>query len=133
MDSSDSVTEWNVPPQARERVFSTDSSNLKFPVNKIADFEGGMKALYSFIGVNVVYPIRCMELELEGTVIVEFIVEKDGRVSNVEPLTKHKSCPEMNDEAIRVLKKTSGRWISAEHNGHKVRSKYRLPIRFNLE
>ncbi len=102
-------------------------------VEHIAKYKSGMNELYAFIGSKVKYPVRCIELGLEGTVIVEFVVEKDGRLSNVEALTKHKTCPEMNEESIRVVKLTSGKWKPADQNGTSVRSKYRLPIRFDME
>ena len=62
----------------------------------------------------------------------EFIVEKDGQVSNVETLTQHKSCPEMDAEAIRVIKMTSGKWIPGLQRNKAVRCSFRLPVRFDL-
>jgi TonB family protein len=101
-------------------------------LEKTAEFKGGMNKLYSFIGNQVQYPIRCMEANIEGVVILEFVVETDGSISNVRTRTKHKSCPEMNAEAIRVIKMTSRKWTPGSIGDRPVRSQYRLPVRFNI-
>lgn len=109
----------------------TDSGMI-MPIAKQAEFKGGMEALYQYVAKHVKYPYRCMENNIEGMVIVSFVVEKDGKVSNVETLTEHKSCPEMDAEAIRVIKKTSGKWLPALQRNKAVRCSFRLPVRFDL-
>lgn len=99
---------------------------------KTAEFEGGMNKLYEFVGKNVKYPIRCMEADIEGVVILQFVVEPNGTLSNVRTLTTHKSCPEMDAEAIRVIKRTSGKWMPGYIGDKPVRSQYRLPVRFDI-
>jgi TonB family protein len=101
-------------------------------LEKTAEFKGGMNKLYSFIGNQVQYPIRCMEANIEGVVILEFVVDTDGSISNVRTRTKHKSCPEMDAEAIRVIKMTSRKWTPGSIGDSPVRSQYRLPVRFNI-
>jgi len=101
-------------------------------LEKMAEYRGGMNRLYGFIAEKVSYPYRCMEAGIEGIVILEFVVEIDGSLSNVQTRTNHKSCPEMDAEAIRVITKTSGKWKPAYQRDKPVRSRYRLPVRFDL-
>ena len=101
-------------------------------VEKTAEFKGGMNKLYEFVGENVKYPTRCMEADIEGVVILQFVVEADGTLSNVRSITTHKSCPEMDAEAIRVIKMTSGKWIPGLQRNKAVRCSFRLPVRFDL-
>ncbi len=109
----------------------TDSGVI-LPISRQAEFKGGLEALYQYVAKHVKYPYRCMENGIEGVVIVSFIVEKDGQVSNVKTLTQHKSCPEMDTEAIRVIKKTSGKWMPGLQRNKAVRCSFRLPVRFDL-
>lgn len=101
-------------------------------IEKTAEFKGGMNKLYEFVGKNVKYPTRCMEADIEGVVILQFVVEPDGTLSKVRTLTTHKSCPEMDAEAIRVIKRTSGKWTPGYIGDKPVRSMYRLPVRFDI-
>lgn len=121
---SDSMISWhNVPQKSMESPRAME---------KMAEFRGGMNKLYKFIAQKVNYPYRCMEAGIEGMVILEFVVEADGSLTNIKTRTSHKSCPEMDAEAIRVIKKTSGRWKPAYQRDQPIRSMYRLPVRFDL-
>jgi TonB family protein len=114
-------------------IFELKSDSLpSHSLEKIAEYDGGMQKLYQFIGNKVKYPLRCIDADIEGLVLVEFVVEKDGTLSNVSTRTHHKSCSEMDVEAIRVIKMTSGKWKPGYRGSEPVRSKYRLPVRFDL-
>ena len=85
-------------------------------------FPGGMTEFYNFVGKNY----RVSESsKLKGKVVVEFIIEKDGSLSNLTVLKDIGS--KSGKEALRVLKK-SPKWIPGENNGKTVRSKFTLPI-----
>ena len=86
------------------------------------DFPGGMKEFYNFVGKNYRVPET---KKLNGKVMVEFIVEKDGSLSNFKIL--HDLGKDTGKEAIRVLKK-SPKWIPGQHKGKEVRVKYLIPI-----
>lgn len=116
-----------------EVIFELKSDSVpSHSLEKIAEYDGGMQKLYQFVGDEVNYPRRCIDAGIEGQVIVEFVVEKDGTLSNVSTRATHKSCPEMDAEAIRVIKKTSGKWKPGYRDSEPVRSKYRLPVRFDI-
>jgi TonB family protein len=100
--------------------------------DSIAEFQGGMSGLMRFIHKHIRYPNRCIELEIEGRVLVDFVVEQDGSVSGVHVLKKNTSCPEMDAEAMRIITLTSLKWKPAIMDGEPVRSRYRLPVDYRL-
>lgn len=85
-------------------------------------FPGGITEFYNFVGKN--YRVS-KSAKLKGRVVVEFIIEKDGSLSNLTILKDIGS--KSGKEALRVLKK-SPKWIPGETNGKVVRSKFTLPI-----
>ena len=70
-----------------------------------------------------------MNNEIQGTVVVQFIVDKEGNVSDVEAISGPN---ELREEAVRVIKK-SGKWTPAIQNGRQVKSYKKQPIKFRLE
>jgi protein TonB len=112
------------------------------PVNKNADeggiadiveieasYPGGLEAWRRFLLKNFHCPEQAIAEDVSGTVIVQFVVDKEGNVSNVEAI----SGPELlRQEAIRVIKK-SGRWEVAIQNGRHVNSYKRQPIVVQLQ
>jgi protein TonB len=95
-----------------------------------SDFPGGLSAWQRFLNKNLRYPDDAVNNEIQGTVIVQFIVDKEGNVSDVSAI----SGPEggLREEAIRVIKK-SGKWTPAIQNGRQVKSYKKQPIIFRLE
>lgn len=84
----------------------------------------------AFVSKNVIYPEIDKAAGIEGVVYVSFIVELDGSVSNVNIDGKSPS-PSISRAAVDVIKKMP-KWEAAVHQGKKVRSYYRYPIRFLL-
>ncbi len=82
-----------------------------------------------FLYKTLVYPQEAQDNEIQGTVVVQFIVDKEGNVSNVEAISGPN---ELRAEAIRVIKK-SGKWKPAIQNGRQVKSYKKQPITFKLE
>ena len=96
-----------------------------------SQFPGGSAAWLRYLNKNLRYPDDAVNNEIQGTVIVQFIVDKEGIVSDVEAI----SGPDnggLRDEAVRVIKK-SGKWTPAIQNGRQVKSYKRQPIVFKLE
>ena len=99
-------------------------------VEQAPEYPGGMKAMSKFLSKNIKYPREALEESIQGKVIVTFIVEKDGSVSNVEVLKSvHKL---LDDEAVRVVKMMP-KWKPGTQAGKPVRSKFDLPILFNMQ
>lgn len=99
-------------------------------VEKMPIFSGGENELYKYVASSVVYPTVAKESGITGTVIVTFIVEKDGSVTNVKILKGiGGGCDE---EALRVVK-AMPKWSPGKQDGKPVRVQFNLPIRFSLE
>ena len=117
---------------------TTDLNTHETPKKEIsapemAQYKKGEMGLHMFIARKVKYPNRCRELGISGISIIQFTVTKDGKVEDIEPLDKHKTCPEFDQEAVRVIKRTSGEWFPAKQSGKPVNIRFRLPIRFSLD
>ena len=94
------------------------------------EYPGGMDALASFISENIQYPQSAKENGVEGICMIQFVIDKDGSVTNVECLNGVD--PECDAEAMRVVKAMPN-WIPGKNNGEPVRVSYALPINFKLQ
>jgi protein TonB len=108
----------------------TDEETPFIPIEKEAEFPGGVQAWARFLNKTLRYPDQAMSADIQGIVMVEFIVDADGSVSDVKAV----SGPEeggLREEAIRVIKK-SGKWVPALQNGRYVRAYRRQPVIFKV-
>jgi protein TonB len=94
-----------------------------------SEYPGGPSAWLRYLNKNFRYPQEAIDNEIQGTVVVQFIVDKEGNVSDVEAVSGPQ---ELREEAIRVIKK-SGKWTPAVQNGRQVKSYKKQPIVFKLE
>jgi protein TonB len=94
-----------------------------------SEYPGGAAAWQRYLNRNLRYPQDAIDTEIQGTVVVQFIVDKEGVVSDVEAISGPK---ELRDEAVRVIRK-SGKWTPAVQNGRQVKSYKKQPIVFRLE
>ena len=93
-------------------------------------FPGGQKALMQWLSENVQYPQLAYDNGIQGRVIVQYVVEKDGSISEV---TVSKSIdPSLDKEALRVVKSMPS-WRPGMQNGKPVRVKYTMPVTFKLQ
>lgn len=98
-------------------------------VEQMPEFPGGQEALMQFLRQEVKYPKEAEEKGLQGRVVVRYIIEKDGSISEVEIA---KSVNEYLDaEALRVVN-AMPKWIPGKQKGENVRVKFTLPISFRL-
>ena len=108
----------------------TKKSNMVYDVVEVMpQFPGGQIAMLKYIMENIKYPEQAMKEGIQGRVTVRFIVEKDGRVSNVRLLRSVQ--PALDKEAIRVVK-SMPKWTPGKHNGKPVRVRFNLPVMFKL-
>ena len=99
-------------------------------VEQMPRFPGGDQAMFDFIGKNVKYPQEAKEKEIQGRVFVQFVVEKDGSVSNVEVIRGiGGGC---NEEAVRVVK-AMPKWEPGKQKGEPVRVHFILPFVFKMD
>ena len=107
-----------------------DEGKVYDVVEQMPSFPGGPAAMMEFISRSIVYPVSALKQELQGRVIVSFIVERDGRLSNAKVVKS--VAPDLDKEALRIVKKMP-RWIPGKLNGVCVRTKYTIPITFRLK
>ena len=93
-------------------------------------FPGGPAALMKYLSENTKYPVVAQENGVQGRVTVQFVVEKDGSISDVHVLRGVD--PSLDKEAVRVVK-SMPRWTPGKQNGITVRVNYRVPVLFRLQ
>ena len=144
-----------------QEVYDDDDDDPVFEVTEEpAQYPGGQAALMQFLAQNIRYPKISAENGVQGRVIVQFVVEKDGSLSNFAVVkksgdtitknaqsgitvnalgsaTEESKVPQeafdaLNAEAVRVLREMP-KWIPAKQRGQEVRMRYTLPITFRLQ
>jgi protein TonB len=99
-------------------------------VEQMPSFPGGPSALFEFLSKNIKYPAVAEENGVQGRVIVTFVVERDGSITDVRVVKSVD--PSLDKEAQRVVK-SMPRWIPGKQNGSAVRVKYTVPVTFKLQ
>lgn len=99
-------------------------------VEQMPSFPGGTSALMAYLSSHVKYPAVAEENGIQGRVTVQFVVEKDGSVTDVK--TMKSVDPSLDREAERVVK-SMPKWIPGKQNGSAVRVKYFVPVVFRLQ
>jgi periplasmic protein TonB len=108
----------------------TDSTKV-YPFAEVsAEYPGGMEALYRDMSNELVYPKKARKAEIQGTVFVQFVIERDGSMSNIK-VVRGVDPETLDKEAIRVISKLKP-WKPAMQNGKTVRVQYNLPFKFVL-
>lgn len=102
-------------------------------VEVMPEFPGGFKAMIKFLEKNSVYPKNDMKAGEEGLSVIQFIVEKDGSLSNIKiaPGMEKRATADMHKEAIRVVK-LMPTWKPGKQSGKLCRVKFTAPVRFSL-
>ena len=99
-------------------------------VEQQAEFPGGMPALMKWLSNNIRYPEAAQQNDVQGRVIVKFVVEKDGSVSQAQIVKGVDK--DLDKEALRVVNKMP-KWQAGKNNGVAVRSYFTLPVNFRLQ
>ena len=103
------------------------------PFNVVEDmpaFPGGMEAMIQFISSNIQYPADAQKQKVDGRVLVNFVVEKDGSITEVKVIKP--AFPSLDAEAIRVVK-AMPKWKPGYQRGKAVRVQFTMPINFSLK
>lgn len=110
------------PKQEENKVFDV--------VEQMPSFPGGNSALMQYLSSNVRYPVVAQENGVQGRVVVSFVVEKDGSITDVNVVRGVD--PSLDKEAARVVRSMPN-WIPGKQNGSAVRVKYNVPVSFKLQ
>jgi len=106
-----------------------EDEGFVFVEEEAASFPGGDEALYAYLSKNIHYPELARESNISGTVVIKFVVEKDGSITRASIIREiGGGCGE---EALRVVKGMP-KWKPGKQSGHAVRSEINLPVQFIL-
>ena len=98
-------------------------------VEVMPEFPGGMQALMKYLAMNIKYPVKAQEAGTQGRVIVQFIVNKEGAVT--DPTVARSVESSLDQEAIRIVKAMPA-WTPGLQKGEPVNVKFTLPVMFKL-
>jgi periplasmic protein TonB len=120
------VEEIKIAPVEEEK---EDPNQVFLVVEETAAPLGGMPAFYEYVGKKLKYPAQARRMGVEGKVFVEFVIEKDGSITDVKAIKGiGAGCDE---EAVRVLQ-AAPKWKPGKQRGKPVRQRMVLPIAFRL-
>ena len=112
----------NLNSESSEKIFGI--------VEQMPSFRGGHQKLLEYLSENVQYPEECEEACIQGRVIVTFVIEKDGSISDVK--VAKSVDPLLDKEAVRVVSQMP-KWVPGKQSGIAVRMKYTIPVTFQLK
>lgn len=109
----------------------TDEVYEIFDVSEKAAFPGGDEGLQRFIAENITYPPMALENDMQGTINVMFVVDRSGKVKDIAILGSKKGFG-LEEEAMRVIRLTSGQWKPAKQRDKPVSMRFRIPVKFQI-
>ena len=130
------VLDTDVPPVIEENIFDNNieidenyNGSMCYFAETMPEFSGGRDSLYAFLTKHLIYPEQPKKAGIQGVLLIEFVVEKDGSVSNTKVLSSlHPDC---DNEAMRVIKML--KFTPALVNKQPARVSYMVPVQFRLE
>lgn len=129
-DKFKAVQEQVVVKEPEPEVVKPKEEEIFVAVEQQAEFPGGQAALMKWLSNNIRYPESAQQNDIQGRVVVKFVVEKDGSIGQA---TIDKGVDkDLDREAIRVVKKMP-KWQPGKNNGVAVRSYFTLPVTFKLQ
>jgi len=108
---------------------ASDEDQVYEVVENNPEFPGGDEALMAYLQKNIKYPAIAQDNGIQGRVIIEFVVNRDGSV--VDPKVMKSLDPSCDKEAMRVIK-AMPKWKPGRQRGKAVRVKFRVPVLFRL-
>lgn len=98
----------------------------------MAEFPGGNQAMYKFVTANIIYPDSAIQNGLSGKCYISFVVNEDGKMTNLRVIRGVKDCPVCDKEALRVIRMMPN-FKPGMKDGVPVKVTYTIPISFNLK
>ena len=118
------------PPVPSEAV-EEEEEVIFVVVESMPEFPGGQQAMMRFIGENIQYPVIAQENGIQGRVVCQFVIEKDGKVTDIQ-VVRSSGDASLDKEAIRVIN-SMPKWTPGKQRGKTVRVKYTIPVNFRLQ
>ncbi len=130
-DGSDENFDPPQPNDDKPKEIEDKPEPIETFVEEEADYPGGAAEMAKFINENIDYPQEAIDLGIKGRVTVRFVVEKDGRVSNVSVAGPLAGCKACDKAAVQVVEKMPP-WTAGKNGGRAVRTWVTLPIKFEV-
>jgi len=130
-DGSDENFDPPQPDENKPKEIEDKPEPIETFVEEEADYPGGAGEMAKFINENIDYPQEAIDLGIKGRVTVRFVVEKDGRVSNVSVAGPLAGCKACDKAAVQVVEKMPP-WTAGKNGGRAVRTWVTLPIKFEV-
>ena len=111
-------------------MYRKNSTRIYSVVEEMPEYPGGMKAFVNYLKRKLVYPPQAKKENLEGVLAVQFVVEKDGRITS--PTVVRSLRADMDSAALTAIRNMPN-WIPAREHGMRVRCKYSVPVQFKIE
>jgi TonB family protein len=121
---------WDVMIAKEEEIVELFEEEVFIIIETMPEFPGGQQAMMKYINENVKYPVIAMENGIQGRVICQFVVEKDGKPSNIQ-VVRTSGDASLDKEAVRVIG-TMPKWKPGMRRGQAVRVRFTLPVNFRL-
>jgi len=126
-EESSEITKILKEPQGMKN--SDPAKSIPLIVEKLPEFDGGLKAFDTYVERNINYPSKALDAGIEGHVFIQFTVEKDGTVSSVQSVKGfHREC---DHEAVRVIRDTP-KFTPAIYQGKPIKVDMILPVTFKI-
>lgn len=128
-DDKDVVVDIAPPVEVEDE--AEDEEIVFVKVEKDPEFPGGVQALFKYLSENIKYPVIAQENGIQGQVVCQFTVNKDGSIVDIN-VVRSSGEPSLDKEAVRVIQ-SMPKWKPGQQGGKAVRVKYTLPVRFRLQ
>lgn len=129
-NDDDTTVVQTADPVDETPVAPVDTGEVYVVVEDQPTFPGGNAAMIKFLNDNIKYPVEAIEKKIDGRVITNFIVEKDGRITDVQVVRGID--PLLDKEAVRVIQSMPN-WEPGAQRGENVRVRFTLPVVFRLQ
>ncbi len=131
IQAEDTKEEVVIAPPVEVEEVEEEEETIFMVVETMPEFPGGQAELFKFLSQNVKYPVIAQENGIQGRVICQFVVNRDGSIVDVE-VVRSGGDASLDKEAIRVIK-SMPKWKPGKQRGKPVRVKFTVPVTFRLQ
>lgn len=124
-----SLQQINAQTDSTQKKIDDDTTRTFIKVEIESEFPGGPTAWLAFLNSHLKYPKKAIRKRIQGTVVLQFIVERDGSLSSISAISGD---PILQEAALEVIKE-SPKWRPAIQDGRRVKSYKKQPIVFRFE
>jgi protein TonB len=120
-----------IAPPVEAPVVEEVEEEIFVVVESMPEFPGGQQEMMRYLAENIKYPVIAQENNIQGRVICQFVVEKDGKVTDIQ-VVRTSGDASLDKEAVRVIN-SMPKWKPGKQRGKAVRVKYTIPVNFRLQ